>query len=197
MVPKFASNRDLGANRWDIACSSFLIVAIHANLAHSSVTAMSKANMIDDWESEENHRLLDESSSESEYFPVSFPKLNQGRLYRKLHATHIWAIISVLVASVLVVILVALLLVNANVEAVFTVPKQIAIPLHPEKHILRVPTTIEYHWNITLGVSSPDGVKKDVYLVNSKPLNCDLIMTFTNLINRQIPGSYHRSSLRR
>lgn len=152
--------------------------------------------MTDAWESEENHHLLDEESSEDETFPNSLPK-KRGRIYRKLHGTHVCAIISLIFASTLIVVLLALLLVNANVEAVFTVPKQIAIPLHREKHVSRAPTTIEYHWNITLGVSSPDGVKKDVYLVNRKPPNCVSMLIHTNLMNRQIPGSYHRSSFRR
>lgn len=150
-------------------------------------TAITTVKMTDDWEDEENHRLLDDDWSESTQFTSSLPK-------RKLHFTHIWAIISVLVASVLIVVLVALLFINANAEAAFNVPKQIAIPLRPERHVSRAPTTIEYHWNITLGVRYPDGVKKDVYLVNGKPLSCDLEPTHTNLAHRSVPRSYNRSS---
>jgi len=42
----------------------------------------------------------------------------------------------------------------------------ISKPLHPERHILRAPTTIKLHWEITQGHRSPDGVRKLVYLIN-------------------------------
>ena len=43
---------------------------------------------------------------------------------------------------------------------------QLAIPLHPSRHSTRKPTTLEFHWNITTKLASPDGVEKKVYLVN-------------------------------
>ena len=46
---------------------------------------------------------------------------------------------------------------------------QIAIPLHPERHITRTSSTLEFRWNITKGLRSPDGVQKAVYLVNGTP----------------------------
>lgn len=42
----------------------------------------------------------------------------------------------------------------------------LGIRLHPEAHQSRLPTTITYHWNITSGYRSPDGVRKLVYLIN-------------------------------
>ncbi|TVY39252.1 Laccase [Lachnellula subtilissima] len=42
----------------------------------------------------------------------------------------------------------------------------ISIPLHPERHISRAPTTIKLYWEITQGYRSPDGVRKLVYLIN-------------------------------
>ncbi len=42
----------------------------------------------------------------------------------------------------------------------------LGIRLHPQDHVSRPPTTTTYHWNITSGFHSPDGVKKEVYLVN-------------------------------
>ncbi|KAK0108741.1 hypothetical protein ONS96_002586 [Cadophora gregata f. sp. sojae] len=42
----------------------------------------------------------------------------------------------------------------------------LGIQLHPEDHVSRQSTTITHYWNITSGVSYPDGVKKAVYLVN-------------------------------
>ncbi|TVY91410.1 Laccase [Lachnellula willkommii] len=42
----------------------------------------------------------------------------------------------------------------------------ISLPLHPERHISRAPTTVKLHWEITQGYRSPDGVRKLVYLIN-------------------------------
>jgi FtsP/CotA-like multicopper oxidase with cupredoxin domain len=44
--------------------------------------------------------------------------------------------------------------------------EMLGIRLHPRDHVFRPPTTISHHWNITTGFRSPDGVKKQVYLVN-------------------------------
>ncbi|KAH7400450.1 multicopper oxidase family protein [Cadophora sp. MPI-SDFR-AT-0126] len=44
--------------------------------------------------------------------------------------------------------------------------RKLGIELHPEDHVSRHPTTITHHWNITSGVRYPDGVRKEVYLVN-------------------------------
>lgn len=45
----------------------------------------------------------------------------------------------------------------------------LAIPLHPELHKYRAPRTIEHDWTITWDVRAPDGVEKQVYLVNGRP----------------------------
>jgi FtsP/CotA-like multicopper oxidase with cupredoxin domain len=44
--------------------------------------------------------------------------------------------------------------------------QMLGIQLHPEDHVFRDPKTIAYNWTITSGFRSPDGVKKEVYLVN-------------------------------
>ncbi|KFG83051.1 Multicopper oxidase family protein [Metarhizium anisopliae] len=44
--------------------------------------------------------------------------------------------------------------------------QQLAIALHPEEHVWRGAKTLHFHWNVTLGTMSPDGVEKQVYLVN-------------------------------
>lgn len=44
----------------------------------------------------------------------------------------------------------------------------LGIPLHPEEHAYRHPTTIVHNWTITSGYRFPDGVKKKVYLVNGQ-----------------------------
>jgi hypothetical protein len=43
---------------------------------------------------------------------------------------------------------------------------KIGIELHPTNHVFRGPKTITHYWTITSGFLSPDGVKKEVYLVN-------------------------------
>ena len=52
-------------------------------------------------------------------------------------------------------------------------PEQLAYLLHPHEHASRPPTTLVFNWTITSGLRSPDGVEKQVYLVNGK-------MTFVN-----------------
>ncbi|KAG4438160.1 hypothetical protein IFR05_006371 [Cadophora sp. M221] len=44
--------------------------------------------------------------------------------------------------------------------------EMLGIQLHPKDHVFRQPKTITHHWNITSGIRYPDGVKKEVYLVN-------------------------------
>ncbi|KAJ3490762.1 hypothetical protein NLG97_g5718 [Lecanicillium saksenae] len=45
---------------------------------------------------------------------------------------------------------------------------QLAIDLHPEDHMFRQPKTLTFQWNITSGYLSPDGTRKQIYLVNGK-----------------------------
>ncbi|RDW68218.1 hypothetical protein BP5796_08875 [Coleophoma crateriformis] len=42
----------------------------------------------------------------------------------------------------------------------------VGILLHPEDHVHRKPQTLNYDWVVTSGVRSPDGVQKQVYLIN-------------------------------
>jgi FtsP/CotA-like multicopper oxidase with cupredoxin domain len=44
----------------------------------------------------------------------------------------------------------------------------LGIVLHPETHAHRPPHDITQHWNITSDFRSPDGVKKEVYLINGE-----------------------------
>jgi hypothetical protein len=46
------------------------------------------------------------------------------------------------------------------------IPDDDGFTLHPEQHIFRAPHTIRLHWNITREARRPDGVLKDVYLIN-------------------------------
>ncbi|KAK4945723.1 hypothetical protein LTR10_015071 [Elasticomyces elasticus] len=47
-------------------------------------------------------------------------------------------------------------------------PGDLRIILHPEDHVSRPPTTLTYSWIITKGYRSPDGVRKEVYLINDQ-----------------------------
>lgn len=46
--------------------------------------------------------------------------------------------------------------------------QMLGIELHPDNHVFRAPKTITHHWAITSGFRFPDGVKKEVYLVNDE-----------------------------
>ncbi|KIV83645.1 hypothetical protein PV11_05649 [Exophiala sideris] len=47
-------------------------------------------------------------------------------------------------------------------------PGDLRIIFHPEEHVSRPPTTLTYSWTITKGYRSPDGVRKEVYLINDQ-----------------------------
>lgn len=47
-------------------------------------------------------------------------------------------------------------------------PGDLRILLHPEDHVSRPPTTLVYDWTVTKGYRSPDGVRKEVYLINDQ-----------------------------
>ncbi|KAJ9604007.1 hypothetical protein H2200_011529 [Cladophialophora chaetospira] len=44
--------------------------------------------------------------------------------------------------------------------------EDISIILRPEDHIYRQPKTLTFDWHVTKGFRSPDGVRKEVYLIN-------------------------------
>ncbi|KAH0597544.1 hypothetical protein MHUMG1_04923 [Metarhizium humberi] len=47
-------------------------------------------------------------------------------------------------------------------------PEDDSFALHPEQHVFRAPHTIRLGWNITREARRPDGVLKDVYLINGQ-----------------------------
>lgn len=67
---------------------------------------------------------------------------------------------------------------------------QLAIRLHPEIHSTRSPTTLTFDWNITTAIKSPDGVEKQVYLVNGKDSSVisHHIMLDAKSVAGQFPG---------
>lgn len=128
---------------------------------------------IDSFELNEDQGLLDE-------FEPKTPKGKQTRVHNfhwpqslRFHSPHLgqsrqwFARAGVLL--VIFTIALALFVVNENEQASQSegkVENQLAIPLHPKHHSTRKPTTLIFSWNITTGLSSPDGVEKTVYLVN-------------------------------
>lgn len=46
--------------------------------------------------------------------------------------------------------------------------------LSPEEHIFRDVRIIHYHWVVTKGLKAPDGVWRNVYLINGKNSNNQL-----------------------
>ncbi|TQV93630.1 ferro-O2-oxidoreductase [Cordyceps javanica] len=46
--------------------------------------------------------------------------------------------------------------------------EQVAIPLHPHLHAKRDAKTLRFDWTVSVGLRSPDGVEKQVYLVNGQ-----------------------------
>ena len=46
--------------------------------------------------------------------------------------------------------------------------------LSPEEHIFRDARIIHYHWVVTKGLKTPDGVWRNVYLINGKNSNNQL-----------------------
>ena len=57
---------------------------------------------------------------------------------------------------------------NDPPEPVVTPPRDLKIVLHPEDHITRAPNTRHLLWNVTKSTIAPNGVEKDVFLINGK-----------------------------
>lgn len=70
-------------------------------------------------------------------------------------------------------------------------PKQLAYLLHPQEHASRPPTTLSFNWTISSGLRSPDGVEKQVYLINGEIMNWDAMIGLINAF-RPVPGAFDR-----
>jgi hypothetical protein len=111
---------------------------------------------------EEDRRLLDESSS-----PVEPPYDTEAKGQPERSTTpSIWVSLGFVVVAVLLTLPFLGYLRHIRSPDTVAPVKQLAIPLYPEKHVSRGATTLELHWNVTLGTMAPDGVEKQVYLVN-------------------------------
>lgn len=75
----------------------------------------------------------------------------------------------------------------------------LGIKLHPEDHVSRSAKTLTFHWDITSDYRAPDGVKKEVYLVNGQfpgpTIECRsgdrLIIHVTNSLSSEEGVSIH------
>ncbi|RFU81929.1 ferro-o2-oxidoreductase [Trichoderma arundinaceum] len=122
---------------------------------------------------DEERRLLDEVDTDSddvatqlsindeageivELEPVASPKSSFTLL----------RIVGLVVALCLGSLVVVLFAMSRHAGAPFD-DSQLAIPLHPTEHSTRDPTTLTFEWHVTLGTKAPDGVEKQVYLVNA------------------------------
>lgn len=72
---------------------------------------------------------------------------------------------------------------NSNISQSIPSPVKDAFVLHPEKHIFRAPQKIQLRWNITREARRPDGVLKEVYLING--MCPQVIITVTYLLTSQ------------
>lgn len=82
---------------------------------------------------------------------------------RKKPSFTLLRIVGLVVALCLGTLAVLLFAMNRHVAPL---DDQLAIPLHPTEHSTRDPTTLTFDWHVTLGVRAPDGVEKQVYLIN-------------------------------
>lgn len=118
-----------------------------------------------DRDDEEDRGLLDEAGAKTT------PRHERGKELgdvRGLFAgTAKWTALAILIlGTVLALPLLAYLCRGALPLAASQGEKQLAIALRPEQHAARKAATLTFSWNITLGTRSPDGVEKQVYLVN-------------------------------
>lgn len=70
--------------------------------------------------------------------------------------------------------------------------------LHPEDHVFRQPRKISLEWSVTKESRAPDGVSKDIYLINGKPATGLLFLSIAapRLLtrHRSLPRPDNRSS---
>lgn len=58
--------------------------------------------------------------------------------------------------------------------------RQMTIYLHPEEHSSHEPETRYFLWNITKATVAPDGVEKEVFLINGRSIDSDLMEYLIN-----------------
>ncbi|RGP77015.1 putative multicopper oxidase [Fusarium longipes] len=123
---------------------------------------------------EEAHALLDEFEvgDENNTVPV-YPPASCSIYGRQSLYWVKWPCSARLIASLMTIVLCAFGAVFTLYGARTSPPvggemKHLGYFLNPQKHASRPPTTLVFNWTVTSGLRSPDGVQKQVYLVNEQ-----------------------------
>lgn len=97
-------------------------------------------------------------------------KHNSARIYRLRSILLFWMLVVVvgfLLSAVLYLLRLQYRLTAISLQSGEST-RDLKILLHPEDHVSRGPGVTRYLWNITKGNIAPDGVHKDVFLINSR-----------------------------
>lgn len=146
----------------------------------------SEVDYVHQWkEGEDDQEAVDDNDEEQAQWPPASrrPPSRWQRICMSVHR-QVTPVLTVLTALAVVMAL-FLLLTNSSLSMpslggsatdapkTHLVEKDPIIVLHPEDHIHREPLTIHLSWNITKGRLAPDGVFRDVILINGRsPLYC-------------------------
>ncbi|PNY27652.1 Iron transport multicopper oxidase FET3 [Tolypocladium capitatum] len=119
-----------------------------------------------DRDDEEDHGLLDEAGAKP-------PRPERDRAFGSVRGLFTGAakwttLAGLMLGTVLALPLLGYVSRGALPVAASRGERQLAIALRPARHAAREATTLTLSWNITLGTRSPDGVEKQVYLVNDQ-----------------------------
>ncbi|KAM0450070.1 hypothetical protein ACHAO4_006952 [Trichoderma viride] len=121
----------------------------------------------------EDRRLLDEVDGDSDDVASQLSANEEAGLPAEPAVTRpkskskftVLRIVGFLLALSLASIVVLVFAIDRHTRDSFD-DSQLTIPLHPVEHSTRDPTTLTFDWHVTLGTRAPDGVEKQVYLVN-------------------------------
>lgn len=118
----------------------------------------------------EDRRLLDEVDGDSDEVASQLSGSEEAGhgpepVTRPKSRFTVQRIVGFLLALSLASVLVLVFAIDRHARDSFD-DSQLAIPLHPLEHSTRDPTTLTFEWHVTLGTRAPDGVEKQVYLVN-------------------------------
>lgn len=134
---------------------------------------------------EERVELLNESRDEDvNRFSTSSRNSYEDKQYDFLHVDRSQWIrplslaFTILLLTTIIISSATILFLNSSLRSIVTAAfggatneshqsQMLGIELHPDNHVFRTPKTITHRWTITSDFRSPDGVKKELYLVNN------------------------------
>jgi len=73
--------------------------------------------------------------------------------------------------------------------------RDLKILLHPEEHVSRDPNNRRFSWNITKATIAPNGVQKDVFLINGTIYSYCMLFFIGNYSRQQVNILVRRSKL--